>query len=94
MSEGKRLRDSAKLIDKEIKRQEEMHPQDPHRLSWRRWQVLLQERKEAWDRAEEVSDAAGHPYKNRDGVWVNGARADLVSRCLREWCKRHDLQTS
>ena len=93
-SEGKRLREVAKLIDKKIGWERDRRAKGEGRLSDAAWRGLLNEREEAWDKAEDISDRAGHPYKNRHGVMVNCARADLVSVCLGEWCKKHGLTLS
>ena len=93
-SEGKRLREVAKLIDKKIGWERDRRAKGEGRLSDAAWRGLLNEREEAWDKAEDISNRAGHPYKNRNGVMVypaNCARACLVSVCLSEWCKNHGL---
>ena len=55
-------------------------------MAWSMWQDLLRRRELAWDEAERVSLASGHPFKDRDGVWRSTERRDLAHQALAQWC--------
>ena len=92
VSEGKSLRDSAKLLDKQIAI--ETARLGPSRMAWHDWDKLQTARNDKWDKAESVSRDAGFKFMDRDGNWVNDFQRDLVGMSLCEWCKKHNLKYS
>jgi len=53
--------------------------------------VLLTQ--EAWDKAEALSAASGHPYDDRWGVRqnVHAENLGITISVMREYCRRHAL---
>lgn len=98
--QAKKARDAAKLLQKRLTRfnqqwwdlvaQSERHYYDQGK--WKEWRDQQKAVDEAWDRAEWLSDEAGHPYENRAGIHVN-ARGDtsivnVVLRSYEKECRR------
>ncbi len=92
-SEAKSLREAAKLLDKRIRRQEDLWRTRPWQcMPWATWNRLLQERSDAWDHAERVSEASGQPYTDRAGQRRNDAPRDMVGLALRQYCNEVGLE--
>jgi hypothetical protein len=43
-------------------------------------------RQDLWDRAERLSEQAGHPFRNRYGELINPKGAGAFERALRQYC--------
>lgn len=96
-SEAKLAREEAKLMEKHFNADSARwmdRARGDRRLwedqgAWRRWEEQRDAVERAWEKALRLSEAAGFPYKNREGEWVN-VRGDeslfglTIERYLRE----------
>lgn len=95
LSAAKQARENARLLEKHFMAYSARWQKDATRnpAMWQRnhpasaeWWHQKQQVDQAWDEAERLSQASGHPYKNRRGETVN-ARPDMsiVNLALRRY---------
>lgn len=95
ISMAKQAREQARLADKHLqkdtarwKAKAAQHPEMWHHRddSWEAWEAQKRRVDELWEKAERLSQQAGHPYTNRDGQRV-GVRPDMsiVNLALRRY---------
>ena len=92
VSEAKRAREAAKLLDKKITYEQDRWNMGTSRMSSSAWAALYQASQDAWEKAEGMSKSTGFPFKDRSGNWVNKQQRDLVGISLKEWCKQHSIE--
>ena len=90
-SAGKRERDAAKLLDKEITWEETRWAEGRSTMSWQAWDNLVAQRAWQWLRAENISFLAGNPFKDRNDEWQCTEPMDIVGIVLRRWCVEQGL---
>ena len=92
VSEAKRAREAAKLLDKKIKHEQDRWTLGTSRMPASEWQKLYEASQDAWEKAEGMSRSSGFPFKDRNGNWVNNEQRGLVDISLKEWCKRNSIE--
>ena len=87
ISDGKKLRKEAKELQSKMQAEEKRWRDGVSRMSKKSWCALVNEVDFAWKIAIDVSNANGHPYKNREGALVSPQkdRKPLVEAVLQEW---------
>ena len=85
-SEAKRWRAWAKSLDNKVNMENDLYTKGRSELRFAEWEKLTAERTGAWDMAEQLSEQAGNPYKDRKGDWHNTEPSDLTGIALRRWC--------